>query len=70
MSTSAVSHMPQFVGVLSENRDLLEKLTSTHSKLKLAKSKLVQKEQELRSKEAEVSAGSAEVEVGERAALG
>ena len=55
-SLSTVSHAPQqqLVGMLSENRDLLEKLTATHSKLKQAKAKLTQWEQELRSKDFEV----------------
>ncbi len=59
-SMSTVSHAPQqqLVGMLSENRDLLEKLTTTHSKLKQAKAKLTQWEQELRSKDLEVRVGS------------
>ncbi|GLI59117.1 hypothetical protein VaNZ11_000948 [Volvox africanus] len=56
LSLSTSSHAPQqqLVGMLTENRDLLEKLSSTHSKLKQARAKLAQWEQELRSKDLEV----------------
>lgn len=54
-SLSTSSHAPQqLVGMLTENRDLLEKLTATHLKLRQARSKLVQWEQEMRSKDLEV----------------
>ncbi|GLC53887.1 hypothetical protein PLESTB_000800400 [Pleodorina starrii] len=64
VSLSSASHAPpqQLVGMLSENRDLLEKLTVTHSKLKQARAKLAQCEQEMRSKDLEVGvAGVREV---------
>ena len=43
----------QLVGLLSENRDLLDKLAAMHSELKLAQARLAQREQ-LRSAQAEV----------------
>lgn len=48
----------QLVGLLSENRDLLDKLSAMHGKLKLTRARLAQREQELRSVQAEVSASS------------
>ena len=50
----------QLVGLLSENRDLLDKLAAMHSKLKLARARLAQREQELRSAQAEVGRGTAQ----------
>ncbi|EFJ42063.1 hypothetical protein VOLCADRAFT_97975 [Volvox carteri f. nagariensis] len=63
LSISTSSHAPQqqLVGMLTENRDLLEKLTATHSKLKQARAKLAQWEQELRSKDLEVERLRAQV---------
>ncbi|GIL84609.1 hypothetical protein Vretifemale_13262, partial [Volvox reticuliferus] len=65
LSLSTSSHAPQqqLVGMLTENRDLLEKLSSTHSKLKQARAKLAQWEQELRSKDLEVERLRAQVAV-------
>ncbi len=55
---SFASYAPtQVVGMIAENRDLIDKMSSMHARLKVTRAKLAQKERELESKEAEVSAG-------------
>ncbi|KAG2436403.1 hypothetical protein HXX76_006707 [Chlamydomonas incerta] len=44
---------PQLVGMLTENRDLLDKITTMHNKLKLARAKIAQLEHAVRSCDAE-----------------
>ncbi|GLC75427.1 hypothetical protein PLESTF_001635600 [Pleodorina starrii] len=70
VSLSSASHAPpqQLVGMLSENRDLLEKLTVTHSKLKQARAKLAQCEQEMRSKDLEAALAASQEEAAASAA--
>lgn len=56
-ASSVEGGTPQLVGMLTENRDLLDKITTMHNKLKLARAKISQLEQTVRSRDAEVSFG-------------
>lgn len=54
-ASSAPAHV---VGMIAENRDLIDKMSSMHARLKLTRAKLAQRERELESKEAEVGCDS------------
>ncbi len=66
-SSAAASHAPQLqlVGMLSENRELLERLTGMHARHKAERAKLAQRELDLRARDAELERLRASLAGGE-----